>query len=132
MGLTTEQIHEDADKYEHLLTDEILDEVDRTLGYPTTDPHGSPIPARRGLPEFSLLQLMPNEQASIAAKQPGEHVTGRLWQLGLLPEIVFSVQKKEGDHIAVEQSGKLIQVPNDLARRVKIVTVDGKRLTVDG
>jgi ABC-type Mn2+/Zn2+ transport system permease subunit/Mn-dependent DtxR family transcriptional regulator len=127
MGLTTEQIHEDADKYEHLLTDEILDEVDRTLGYPTTDPHGSPIPARRGLPEFSLLQLMPNDQASIAAKQPGEHVTGRLWQLGLLPEVVFTVQKKEGDHIAVEQSGKLIQVPNDLARRVKIVTVDEGR-----
>lgn len=125
MGLTAEQIHEDADKYEHLLTDEILDEVDKTLGYPTTDPHGSPIPARRGLPEFSLLQLLPNEQATIAAKQPGEHVTGRLWQLGLLPEMVFSIKKKEPEFIEVEQSNKLIQVPNDLARRVKIITVDG-------
>lgn len=125
MGLTAEQIHEDADKYEHLLTDEILDEVDKTLGYPTTDPHGSPIPARRGLPEFSLLQLLPNEQGTIAAKQPGEHVTGRLWQLGLLPEMVFSIKKKEPEFIEVEQSNKLIQVPNDLARRVKIITVDG-------
>ncbi|MCC6726584.1 MAG: metal ABC transporter permease [Saprospiraceae bacterium] len=125
MGLTAEQIHEDADKYEHLLTDEILDEVDRTLGYPTTDPHGSPIPARRGLPEFSLLQLQLNERGTIAAKQPGEHVTGRLWQLGLLPEVSFSIQRKEGDFIELAQDGKLVQVPIDLARRVKIITVGG-------
>ena len=44
MGLTEEQIHEDAEKYEHLLTDELLDEVNTTLGFPTKDPHGSPIP----------------------------------------------------------------------------------------
>jgi len=48
IGLTPEQIHEDAEKYEHLLTDEILDEVDETLGYPTLDPHGSPIPTKKG------------------------------------------------------------------------------------
>lgn len=47
MGLTAEQIHDDADKYEHLLTDEILDEVDKTLGYPTTDPHGGVCPSFR-------------------------------------------------------------------------------------
>ncbi len=121
MGLTAEQIHDDADKYEHLLTDEILDDVDKVLGYPTTDPHGSPIPARRGLPEFSLLQLLPEEKGTIAAKQPGEHVTGRLWQLGLLPDTAFSISKKESEFIEVEQSGKLVQVPNDLARRVKIL-----------
>ncbi len=46
MGLTEEQIHEDAEKYEHLLTDEILDNVDEHLGFPTTDPHGSPIPPK--------------------------------------------------------------------------------------
>lgn len=44
IGLTEEQIHEDAEKYEHLLTAELLKEVDRSLGYPTQDPHGSPIP----------------------------------------------------------------------------------------
>jgi ABC-type Mn2+/Zn2+ transport system permease subunit/Mn-dependent DtxR family transcriptional regulator len=122
MGLTAEQIHDDADKYEHLLTDEILDEVDKTLGYPTTDPHGSPIPARRGLPEFSLLQLLPSQEARIAAKQPGEHVSSRLWQLGLLPDTAFSVLSKAPEYIEVEQSGKHIQVPVDLARRVKILT----------
>ena len=46
IGLTPEQIHDDAEKYEHLLTDEILAEVDRELGFPAVDPHGSPIPKR--------------------------------------------------------------------------------------
>ena len=48
MGLTEEQIHEDAEKYEHLLSEDILDEVDRELGFPTKDPHGSPIPPKSG------------------------------------------------------------------------------------
>lgn len=121
MGLNNEQIHTDADKYEHLLTDEILDEVDKALGYPTTDPHGSPIPSRRGLPSFSLLQLSITDCAAISIKQPGEYISSRLWQLGLLPDTIFSVSKKERDYIEVEQSGKHVQIPNDLARRVKVV-----------
>lgn len=47
IGLSQEQIHEDAERYEHLLTEEILDEVDRTLGFPEKDPHGSPIPNKK-------------------------------------------------------------------------------------
>jgi len=47
IGLTAEQIHEDAEKYEHLLTDEMLDEMEQTLGYPKLDPHGSPIPTKK-------------------------------------------------------------------------------------
>jgi len=47
VGLTESQIHEDAERFEHLLTKEMLDEVDAELGYPKTDPHGSPIPSKR-------------------------------------------------------------------------------------
>jgi len=44
IGLTAEQIHEDAEKYEHLLTEEMLEALDKKLGFPDVDPHGSPIP----------------------------------------------------------------------------------------
>ena len=47
VGLTEDQIHDEAERLEHLLTDEFLDQVDRELGYPTEDPHGSPIPPKR-------------------------------------------------------------------------------------
>ena len=44
LGLSEDQIHEEAERYEHLLSEEILDEIDHELGYPEQDPHGSPIP----------------------------------------------------------------------------------------
>ena len=42
--LNPSDIHQDAEKYEHILTDELLDELDEELGNPEKDPHGSVIP----------------------------------------------------------------------------------------
>lgn len=39
-----EDIHSDAERIEHILSEEITDELDKELGYPETDPHGSEIP----------------------------------------------------------------------------------------
>lgn len=39
-------IHQDAEKYEHILSDELLEEIDEELGHPQKDPHGSPIPKK--------------------------------------------------------------------------------------
>ena len=47
MGLAANQIHDEADYLEHLLSDEILEELDQDLGFPETDPHGSPIPSNK-------------------------------------------------------------------------------------
>ena len=46
MGLSSDQIHNEADKIEHFLSDELLDEIDKELGFPTRDPHDSPIPSK--------------------------------------------------------------------------------------
>lgn len=120
MGLSAEQIHEDAEKYEHLLTDEILDEVDKTLGFPTTDPHGSPIPSKIGLPDFPLSRLEIAQQAIIAQHQINEHIVNQLWKLGLLPNTAFLVRQKDQETVAIEQNGKAIEVPRDLARRINV------------
>lgn len=42
------QIHTEAHRREHRLTDAQLDELDAALGHPTRDPHGDPIPTREG------------------------------------------------------------------------------------
>lgn len=41
-----DDIHQDAEKYEHILSDELLEEIDEELGHPQKDPHGSPIPKK--------------------------------------------------------------------------------------
>lgn len=45
--ISPEKIHPDAEKVEHILTDDLIKELDEELGYPETDPHGSPIPYRK-------------------------------------------------------------------------------------
>lgn len=42
------QIHSEAHKREHSLTEAQLNELEAALGHPTHDPHGDPIPSREG------------------------------------------------------------------------------------
>ncbi|MEL6866001.1 MAG: iron chelate uptake ABC transporter family permease subunit [Bacteroidota bacterium] len=145
MGLTEEQIHEDAEKYEHLLTEEILDEVDRSLGFPTTDPHGSPIPGKKKSAMHStahqqrlrnkeksstllkqkvkrLSQLKVEQQAIIAEQQPAQRIRAQLWDLGLLPKIAFSVEKIDPQHIAIrlDDNQRLLNIPTQMAKSIRI------------
>jgi len=46
--LDWDKVHDEAEKLEHYISDEILDSIDRVLGYPKTDPHGDPIPTKSG------------------------------------------------------------------------------------
>ncbi|EWT04864.1 transcriptional regulator [Intrasporangium chromatireducens Q5-1] len=48
LGLGWDQVHDEADRLEHAISDLVLDRMDTVLGHPTTDPHGDPIPAADG------------------------------------------------------------------------------------
>lgn len=42
------EVHEIAEQLEHIQSEELVDRLDAFLGYPTTDPHGDPIPDKNG------------------------------------------------------------------------------------
>jgi DtxR family Mn-dependent transcriptional regulator len=44
LGVHVDDVHDEADKLEHVLSEELEARIDRALGYPTHDPHGDPIP----------------------------------------------------------------------------------------
>jgi DtxR family Mn-dependent transcriptional regulator len=44
LGLHVDDVHEEADRLEHVLSEELEARIDSALGYPTHDPHGDPIP----------------------------------------------------------------------------------------
>ncbi len=44
LGLHVDDVHEEADRLEHVLSEELEERIDRALGFPTLDPHGDPIP----------------------------------------------------------------------------------------
>ena len=44
LGVHVDDVHDEADKLEHAISEELEARIDRALGYPTHDPHGDPIP----------------------------------------------------------------------------------------
>ena len=44
LGLDVDAVHAEADRLEHVISEELEARIDRALGYPTHDPHGDPIP----------------------------------------------------------------------------------------
>lgn len=59
MGFGWEQVHEIAEQIEHIQSPLFFDRMEQILGFPTVDPHGSPIPDKNGdmpLNHFIALQ----------------------------------------------------------------------------
>jgi DtxR family Mn-dependent transcriptional regulator len=44
LGVHVDDVHEEADRLEHAISEELEARIDRALGFPTHDPHGDPIP----------------------------------------------------------------------------------------
>jgi len=44
LGLHVDDVHAEADRLEHVISEELEARIDRALGFPTHDPHGDPIP----------------------------------------------------------------------------------------
>jgi DtxR family transcriptional regulator, Mn-dependent transcriptional regulator len=72
LGLPIDALHDEADRLEHALSEELEAHIDRTLGYPTRDPHGDPIPG----PD---LKLVVTDATPLSALEPGaEAVVSRV------------------------------------------------------
>lgn len=48
LDLSWDEVHEEAENMEHAVSDWLVDRIDAKLGFPTTDPHGDPIPRADG------------------------------------------------------------------------------------
>jgi len=48
MGFGWEEVHDIAEELEHVNSEKLFDRMDRIMGFPAIDPHGSPIPDKEG------------------------------------------------------------------------------------
>jgi DtxR family Mn-dependent transcriptional regulator len=44
LGVHVDDVHAEADRLEHVISEELEARIDKALGFPTHDPHGDPIP----------------------------------------------------------------------------------------
>lgn len=49
LGYPWDRVHEEAERLEHAVSDELVDRMATAVGEPVTDPHGHPIPTRDGV-----------------------------------------------------------------------------------
>ena len=68
LGLGIDAVHAEADRLEHVISEELEARIDEQLGYPTHDPHGHPIPD-------AGLKMKRQTLRSLDALEPGEEAT---------------------------------------------------------
>jgi DtxR family transcriptional regulator, Mn-dependent transcriptional regulator len=90
LGLPWDSVHIEAERLEHVLSEELEAALDRALGFPDTDPHGDPIPGPDlTLPaetHQSLVELEPWQAATVRRVPDGDPALLRyLASLGLVP-----------------------------------------------
>ncbi|HNP06202.1 MAG TPA: metal-dependent transcriptional regulator [Cyclobacteriaceae bacterium] len=71
MGFGWEQVHDIAEQIEHIKSPAFFDKMDELLGFPTLDPHGSPIPDKTGKIEWKhyekLSDCKPGDKVTLSA-----------------------------------------------------------------
>ena len=68
MGYAWDEVHDEAEQLEHVVSDRLIDRMDEMLGRPEVDPHGDPIPNAEG-------QVKPQESQSLMTCPIGAPVT---------------------------------------------------------
>jgi ABC-type Mn2+/Zn2+ transport system permease subunit/Mn-dependent DtxR family transcriptional regulator len=119
MGLQSNQIHRQAEVYEHRLPAGFLQEVEAQLGFPAFDPHGSPIPQQRGT-AVRLNQLQLGDQAMVLTEQPDQQVSTALWKLGINPNQVITLERVEQAQLWLKIGEKSHQLPAALAAAMMV------------
>jgi DtxR family Mn-dependent transcriptional regulator len=63
LGLDWSEVHEEAERLEHAMSEKLIDRIDALLGYPRVDPHGDPIPDGKG--RFEQVEVVSLEHCPV-------------------------------------------------------------------
>lgn len=119
-GLSEDQIHDDAEKYEHILPEALVDEVALHLGNPKHDPHGSPIPGKYASDKPKLSAASVGKMVRISAHQLNHLVRSELWALGIQPGVELKVEDWEAEEVMLRINDELIPLKKTLAEKILI------------
>ncbi len=89
LGYSWDEVHDEAEKLEHVISEEFEERIAAAMGYPLRDPHGDPIPsANLVMPKdtyIALSKLKPNQEACVRrVRAQGAEFLKHLEELGLV------------------------------------------------
>jgi len=132
IGLPWHLVHDEAGRWEHVMSDEVMTRLTQILGDPATCPHGNPIPGSANKVEAS-------SQVSLADIGPGQRVRFErlgeeveldgttlryLDDAGFIPGATAIVTDKGPDGtLLVDAEGTTLVLDTDLCRRLFVVVL---------
>lgn len=119
-GVQEDHIHDEAEQQEHLLGEDVLDEIEALLGYPEKDPHGSPIPQKEGKQTTELWDLSPGDQLNTGDETSWKMGVQQCRALGLDPMLPISVTARSTGSIELSQDERWVNISRDEARLIRI------------
>ena len=131
LGYSWEDVHEEAEKLEHIVSDAFTERLAEFLGYPDYDPHGDPIPAADGTIEpddsFPLAGAVTGQRVRIFRVGPENAPTlAFLEESGLVPGKVLEVKEVrplDGVVFVEDAEGESHILGEALARSVFVLSV---------
>ena len=113
-GFQESDWHQQAERLEHKLSKEELDRISASLGYPTHDPHGDPIPNRRG-------ELIPH--GGIPLSDLPAQTPARIVHIEDEPEMIYAQIVAEDLHPQM-----ILEVDDITANRIRFWTDDQEHI----
>ncbi len=116
LGYSWDKVHEEAERLEHVISEDFERRIAAAMGHPTRDPHGELIPTEdlkmpvdESLP---LSSLRPGQSGVLARiKAPDAELLRHLESLGLIPEAEIEVKEYSPfDHNLTVKVGKKTSV----------------------
>lgn len=128
LGLDWSEVHEEADRLEHALSDRVLARMDMLLDYPELDPHGDPIPSTAGklpaLPRTRLSDCQAGDQCEIARiLDESKEFLQFIGSMGLYPGTAISVEK-------VLPTAGIIEIKPNGRKRISMGLVPAEKLII--
>jgi DtxR family Mn-dependent transcriptional regulator len=141
IGLPWEEVHAEACKWEHVMSEDVERRLVAVLDNPTVSPFGNPIPglselgfgATNGFEASSLVRLteLPaGSPVAVVVRQLTEHVQGdialigRLKDAGVVPNARVTVEMNPlGGVIIVIPGHENVELPHEMAHAVKVEKV---------
>ena len=133
LGYSWQDVHEEAERLEHAVSDEFTERLAELLGHPGRDPHGDPIPAADGtlVPEISrpLSEAEAGQRARIVkVDDTSASVLNYLGDRGLVPGRVLEIKEVraiDGVVTVEDEDGDEHPLGESLARAIFVQAVSG-------
>ena len=142
IGLPWEEVHAEACRWEHVMSEDVERRLLKVLDNPTTSPFGNPIP---GLSELGvganltgrddvnlvrLTELPSGMPVAVVVRQLTEHVQGdadliaRLKDAGVVPNARVTVEANDNGGVNIVIPGhQQVELPHHMAHAVKVEKV---------